>query len=343
MTLSRRGFMGVAASLTALSPFASACLSGVRAEVAQNEGAQKKIAIVAKIGGIPWFNAMERGILSAGKETGCNAWMIGPTQADAAQQVSAIEDLIARKVDVIGVVPNDASSLVPVLQRARAAGIHVISHESPGQQGAEWDLEFTTPAADGERHMEALAKATGGTGGYIIIVGSLTVPQHKMRADAAIALQKEKYPDMHLIGDRFGCGESVDDSYRTVMDQLRAHPDLTGVLAFGSQGPIGAARAVDARGRIKSVSVVGPFSPGQGAKYVRSGAIRCGYIWNPLLAGQTLVRLTMMMATGKPITNGMDLTDIGALQVDPAQRSVLAPKMQIIDRSTIDALVALGL
>ncbi|WP_025886428.1 substrate-binding domain-containing protein [Asaia prunellae] len=338
MNVSRRGFLGAAASLTALAPFASSRFSPVFAE-----GAPKKIAIVAKIGGIPWFNAMERGIQSAGKETGCNAWMIGPTQADAAQQVSAIEDLIARKVDVIGVVPNDASSLVPVLQRARAAGIHVISHESPGQQGAEWDLEFTTPAADGERHMEALAKASGGKGGYIIIVGSLTVPQHKMRADAAIALQKAKYPDMHLIGDRFGCGESVDDSYRTVMDQLRAHPDLTGVLAFGSQGPIGAARAVDARGKIKTVSVVGPFSPGQGAKYVRSGAIRCGYIWNPLLAGQTLVRLGLMLATDKLITNGMDMTDIGALQVDPAQHSILAPKMQIIDRSTIAELVALGL
>lgn len=338
MIVSRRGFMGAAASLTALAPFASARLSPVFAG-----DAPKKIAIVAKIGGIPWFNAMERGIQSAGKEAGCNAWMIGPTQADAAQQVSAIEDLIARKVDVIGVVPNDASSLVPVLQRARAAGIHVISHESPGQQGAEWDLEFTTPAADGERHMEALAKATGGKGGYIIIVGSLTVPQHKMRADAAIALQKAKYPDMHLIGDRFGCGESVDDSYRTVMDQLRAHPDLTGIVAFGSQGPIGAARAVDARGKIRTVSVVGPFSPGQGAKYVRSGAIRCGYIWNPLLAGQTLVRLGVMLANDKPITNGMEMQDIGALQVDPAQRSILAPKMQIIDRSTIDELVALGL
>lgn len=340
MLVSRRGFLGTAASLTALSPFVSSLPAHSMARI---QNTPKKIAIVAKIGGIPWFNAMERGILSAGKELGCEAWMIGPTQADAAQQVSAIEDLIARRVEVIGVVPNDPSSLVPVLERARAAGIHVISHESPGQQGAEWDLEFTTPAADGERHLEALAKATDGKGGYIIIVGSLTVPQHRMRADAAIALQKSKYPNMRLIGDRFGGGESVDESYRTVLDQLRAHPDLTGVLAFGSQGPIGAARAVDARGKIRSVAVVGSFSPGQGAKYIRSGAIRCGYIWNPTLAGQTLVRLGMIMANEKPIMNDMDLTDIDTLQIDPGQRSILAPKMQIIDRSTINELVALGL
>jgi hypothetical protein len=66
------------------------------------------IGVVVKIGGIPWFNAMEAGIKKAAGETGADAWMVGPTQADAAQQVKAVEDLIARKVDVIAVVPNDA-------------------------------------------------------------------------------------------------------------------------------------------------------------------------------------------------------------------------------------------
>ncbi len=307
------------------------------------QGPKKKIAVVAKVGGIPWFNAMEVGIKQAGAETGTDAWMVGPTQADAAQQVAAVEDLIARKVDVISVVPNDADSLVPVFQRAHAAGIKIITHESPTQQGNDWDLEFTTPAADGERHLEALAQAMGGVGQYIIIVGSLTVPQHRLRADAAITLQRTKYPKMQLVGDRFGVGESLDDSYRTVLDQIRAHPELHGVLAFGSQGPIGAARATDERGKIKSIAVVGPFSPGQGAKYIRSGAIRIGYIWNPLLAGQTIVRLSAMVANGKQPTTGLVMPDVGAITVDPTTRVIMANKIQAIDKDTIDKLVALGL
>src|SRR5881296_1071352 len=72
------------------------------------------IGVVVKIGGIPWFNAMEAGIKKAAGETGADAWMVGPTQADAAQQVKAVEDLIARHVDVIAVVPNDAKALEPV-------------------------------------------------------------------------------------------------------------------------------------------------------------------------------------------------------------------------------------
>ena len=71
-----------------------------------------QIGVVVKIGGIPWFNAMEVGIKKAAPEVGADAWMVGPTQADAAQQVRAVEDLIARKVNVIAVPPSTTWLLV---------------------------------------------------------------------------------------------------------------------------------------------------------------------------------------------------------------------------------------
>ena len=307
--------------------------------------AQKKpqIATVVKIGGIPWFNAMEVGIKKAGEEQGVEAWMIGPTQADAAQQVRAVEDLIARKVDVIAVVPNDAVALEPVFQRAKAAGIKIITHESPDQKFNDWDIELTSVTGFGEQHMEGLAEATGGKGKYIVYVGSLTVPLHNKWADAAIALQKAKYPGMQLAADRFGVAESLDDSYRTALDQMRANPDLVGILAFGSQGPIGAARAVDERGRAGKVAVVGPFSPGQGAKYIKSGAIRVGYIWNPNLAGQTIVRVGAMLAKGETPADGAELPELGAVKVDGEKRLILAQKLEAINKGSIDQLTALGL
>jgi simple sugar transport system substrate-binding protein len=93
--------------------------------------AETKIGVVVKIGGIPWFNAMEAGIKERSAKLGVNGFMVGPTSADPALQVRAIEDLIAQKVDFIGVVPNDAKVLEPVLKKAQAAGIKVITHESP--------------------------------------------------------------------------------------------------------------------------------------------------------------------------------------------------------------------
>jgi simple sugar transport system substrate-binding protein len=87
------------------------------------------MGVVVKIGGIPVVQRHGAGHPRAGRGRGMQAEMIGPTSADPALQVRAIEDLIARGVDVIGVVPNDEAALEPVLQKARDAGIRVVSHE----------------------------------------------------------------------------------------------------------------------------------------------------------------------------------------------------------------------
>jgi simple sugar transport system substrate-binding protein len=305
--------------------------------------ADPRVGIVVKIGGIPWFNAMEVGIKKAAPEFKMDAWMVGPTQADAAQQVRAIEDLIARKVAVIGIVPNDSAALEPVLGRARAAGIKILAHEGPDQKEKDWDFELTTVEGYGRAHMDLLAKNMGEEGKYIVFVGSLMVPLHNAWADAAIAYQKEKYPKMQMLGDRFGVAESVDDSLKTTQDQIRANPDLKGILTFGSQGPIGAARALENRGKAESIVLVGGFSPGQGVKYVKSGTIRGGFIWNPMTAGEIFVQVASMLAAGKNPTDNMELTGVGPVRVDPDKKLIQAQKLESLDKANIDRLVALGL
>ena len=190
--------------------------------------------------------------------------------------------MIAKKVDVIGVVPNDGKALEPVLKRAQDSGIKVIMNESPGQKNADWDIELIQDKAFGEAHLEAFADAIGGEGKYVVYVGGLTVALHNLWADYAVALQKSKYPKMQQIGDRFGVSNSVDDSYKTAIDQMQAHPDLKGFLIFGANGPIGAGNAVSDRDKIGKVIVVGPFIPSQGRKLMKSGAITRGFLWNPI-------------------------------------------------------------
>lgn len=307
------------------------------------QAADPQLGVVVKIGGIPWFNAMEVGIKKAAPEFKVDAWMVGPTQADAAQQVRAIEDLIARKVAVIGIVPNDSPALDPVLGRARAAGIKVLAHEGPNQKEMDWDFELTTIEGYGKAHMDLLAKEMGEEGKYIVYVGSLTVPLHNAWADAAIAYQKEKYPKMEMLGDRFGVAESVDESLKTTQDQIRANPDLKGILTFGSQGPIGAARVLEDRGKAKDIVLVGGFSPGQGVKYVKSGTIRGGFIWNPMTAGEIFVQLASMLAAGKEPTDNMELTGVGPVRVYPDKKLIQAQKLESLDKENIDRLVELGL
>jgi simple sugar transport system substrate-binding protein len=115
-----------------------------------------------------------------------------------------VEDLVAKKVRLIAVVPNDANALQPIFKRAQAAGIPVITHESPDQQGNTWDIEMIDNKQFGELYMQKLAGYMGEEGEYMVVVGGLTVPLHNAWADYAIAYQKEHYPKMKLAADRFG-------------------------------------------------------------------------------------------------------------------------------------------
>ena len=140
--------------------------------------------------------------------------MIGPANVDPAQQVKLFEDLIAKKVDVIGLVPLDVKVAEPVLKRAQEAGIPVITHEGPEQEGRTWNVELIDSVVFGEVQMQKLAKEMGEEGEYVVYVGTLTTPLHNNWADAAIAYQKENYPKMKLVADRFPGADEIDTAYR---------------------------------------------------------------------------------------------------------------------------------
>jgi simple sugar transport system substrate-binding protein len=183
----------------------------------------------------------------------------------------------------------------------------------------------------------------GGKGEYAVFVGSLTVPLHNAWADAAIAYLKAKYPDMKLVGERYGVAENVDDSRKTALDLIAAHPDLHGFLAFGSQGPIGAGRAIEERNLIGKIFVLGPFSPGQGRKLVKEGAISGGFMWNPAEAGRVFVTMGKMMVDGAEIKNGTKIEGLGEVKPDAKAHNIITDNLVAINADTVDKLADLGL
>lgn len=321
---------------------AGVALSASLAGAAFAEG-KPTMGVVVKIGGIPWFNAMEAGIKEQGEKLGVDAMMIGPTSADPALQVRAIEDLIAKGVDVIGVVPNDEAALEPVLAKAREAGIKVLSHEGPGLKNVDWNFELASAKGFGEAYADLLAEKLGGKGEYAVFVGSLTVPLHNAWADAAIAKLKADHPDMKLVGDRYGVAENVDESRKTALDLMAANPGLTGFLAFGSQGPIGAARAVEEQRRGGEVVVLGPFSPGQGRDLLKDGVLTGGFMWNPKQAGEVFVTLGKMLVDGQEITDGMEIEGLGVVHPDVANKDIITDNLVTISVDTVDQLADMGL
>ena len=316
---------------------ASACLFSSPSFAAEKAD-KHDIAVVAKVTGIPWFNRMETGVNQAAQQLNVNAYQTGPATPDPAQQVKVIEDLIAKNVDAIIVVPNDAKVLEPVLKKARDKGIVVLTHESPDQQIGQWDIETIDSQKYAEANVDQLAKAMGGKGGYAIYVGSLTVPLHNAWADYAVKYQKEKYPEMVEVTSRLPVAESIDKSYATTLDLMKTYPQLKGIIGFGSLGPIGAGQAVAKKRAKDKVAVVGIAMPSQAAPYLIRGDIKQVLLWDPKDAGYALVTVADRLLQGQEVTPDLSIDGLGKADVDMKDHVIRFNKILAVTKDNAQSL-----
>lgn len=280
--------------------------SGQASKAPAASGKKLKIGTVVKVSGSEWFARMETGIKKFSGETGDETFLLGPPQADAAQQIKIIEDLIAQKVDAMFVVPISSEALEPVLKRARDQGIIVVTHEASGIQNADYDIEAFDNAKYGEHFMDKLAASMGEKGEYAIMVGSLTAKSHNEAADAAVALQKQKYPNMKLVGDRVESNDDQKVGYEKTKELLKAHPNLTGLLGFAMPDAAGMALAVEEMGLAGKVKIFGTSLVSVSGKFLNSSVNSISF-WDPADVGYVGMKVIREIADGKKISDGQDL------------------------------------
>ena len=290
-------------------------------------GAKKyEIAVVVKIAGIPWFNRMAEGVEQAAKELGVNAYLIGPSTADPAPQVQMVEDLVTRVVDAICVVPNDAKALKPVFEKAREKGIVILTHESPFETEAiDWDVETIDSVEYGKMAINEIVRVLVENGiqcteenpcGFVMLVGSLTVPLHNYWADVALEYAKKYFPFLKELTPRLPTAESVEDSRAAVLDLITTYGDkLKAVIGWGSLGPIGAAQAVYEKGLQDKIIVGGSAIPSTAVPYLSTGAMDWAQLWDPKDAGYALVYIAKQILDGKKIEPGMEIPELGPISI----------------------------
>jgi simple sugar transport system substrate-binding protein len=265
------------------------------------------IPTIVKIAGIQWFNRMETGVKKFAKDTGNDSYEVGPPKADAQLQVQLVEDMIAKKVDAITVVPFSPEALEPVLAKARADGIKVVTHEASNIQNADWDLEAFQNVEYGKHQMDLLAACMHGEGQYAVFVGSLESKTHNEWVDGAIAEQKEKYPKMELVGGRNETYDDQQKAYAKTQELLRKYPDLKGFKGSASTDVAGIGLAIEERGLENKTCVVGTSLPSIAGQYLKSGAVKAINFWDPADAGYLMQKIAVMLLKGEKVTDGMDL------------------------------------
>lgn len=246
----------------------------------RGHGAPKyRVVIMPKLVSISYYDAVKRGVDQATKELPeLKVEWIGPTQDQVDQQIEMIDKLIPTRPDLIAVAANDPVAIVPVLKKARAAGIRVMS----------WDgdtnfREFFVNLVDfnefGVQVVEAMQEEIGSKGEIAIVTTSFTAPNQSSWIEAIKKHTYARYPGLR-IADVRPAGESTEEARRIAQDYLKTIPGLKGIIVLGVPNVPGVAQAVRDAGLAGKVAVVGNGTPDLMRPYLKDGTVKKVPLWN---------------------------------------------------------------
>jgi ABC-type sugar transport system substrate-binding protein len=259
----------------------------------------------------PWRIAQTASLREEAARRGVQL-VVTDAQGQTAKQVSDVEDLIARRVDLLLLAPREFEGLAPALEAANRAQIPVIlvDREAAGTAGEDYVTFLGSNFIEqGRRAAAWLAQATGSEAGIVEL--SLT-PGSSVARDRAAGFREElaKHPGMTIIASQTGDasrakGERV---MQNIAQSLGSR--ITAVYAHNDEMALGAIRALEAAGRQPGKDVIVVSVDGQRAalEAILAGKLGATVESNPRfgpLAFETIKRYRQ----GQPIPPRILLTD----------------------------------
>jgi ABC-type sugar transport system substrate-binding protein len=299
-------------------------------------GGPKKICMMPKLVGIPYFNASEKGAKEAAEEIGVELVYDGPTEAKAALQSQMIEQWIQQQCGAISVAANDPDALAPAMKKAEEAGIKTSAWDADVAKDArEVFVNQATFDAIGYKLVDVMAEQTGGKGKFLVVTGSLTAPNQVAWLEAMRERMKEKYPEMSISSVEPG-EEDLQLGIDITKNYLRANPDTAGVFGITSVALPGAAEAVEQEGLEGEVAVTGLSTPNDMKPYLESGAVEEFVLWNPIDLGYLAVHVANAQLEGNlPKSGSFEAGRLGKVKLIAEDEVLLGPPL-VFTQENID-------
>ena len=300
----------------------SALLAAIlAAALAQPALAADKIALVVKSLGNGFFDAAHQGALDAAKELkDVEIIYTGPAKATAEGQIEIINTLIAQDVKAIVISANDPDALVPVLKKAMARGIKVVSFDSAVRKdGRQMHLAPSSTALIGQK-LVTMAEDAGGKNAEIAVLSATAQATNQNAWIAAMktVMAQSGHSGVKLDAVVYG-DDQTDKSYREAQGLFKSYPNLKVIVAPTTVGVAAAAKAVQDEKKVGQIYVTGLGLPSEMAGHVHSGAVKSFAIWNPIDLGYSSIMAASAFingkATGKP-GDQISLGRVGTVTLD---------------------------
>lgn len=275
--------------------------------------------------------------VAAAKQLGATV-SVQSADASEARQISQIENLISRGVDVIVIVPFNSKTLGNVVAEAKKAGIKVISYD---RLILDADVDAYI-SFDNEKVGELQAQGVFNAqpkGNYFLLGGAPTDNNAKMLREGQLKVLKPAIDrgDIKVVGQQWVPEWSASNALRIVEDALTANNNKISAIVASNDGTAGGAiQALAAQHLAGKVPVSGQDADLAAVKRVMAGT-QTMTVYKPIkqIAGEA-AKLAVQLANGeKPAYNA---------QYDNGKKKVETILLQptLLTKSNADVVVKDG-
>jgi ribose transport system substrate-binding protein len=271
----------------------------------------------------PFRIAETQSIRDEAAKLGITNLLVTNAQSDLNRQISDIKSLLDRGAQLLVVAPLNSDGLQPALDAAKARKVPVVTIDRKVTSRPCTDY-LTFIGSDfvqqGKRAAQAMAKATGGTGKVVILLGS---SGNNVTTDRTQGFKDElaRTPGLTVVAEQ--TGDFDRSKGQAVMEQLiQSHPDVTAVYAENDEMGVGAVNALKTAGKTpgKDVKVVSIDGTRNAVQLIAGGNYNAVIESNPRfgpLAFQTLQKFE----NGEPIPASIVITDDQYDETNAAQKA----------------------
>jgi ribose transport system substrate-binding protein len=262
-----------------------------------------KIGISMKTLDAPYFAAQEVSAKKKATELGCEVISVD-AQNDLNKQVADVEDMVAQGINALIINPRDSKGLVPAVNAATAAGVHVFVIDSTIDPQANFvTLVQSSNSQNGLLVGQWLANATKGKDLKIALIsgdkGNEVGQERRLGVLAGLLegqLRNEGRARFEVVGQGWG-GWTNEGGLKAMEDLLTANPNINVVLGENDSMVLGAEKAL---GDTKDVLLLAAADGQKEAlQAIKEGKYGATGLNDPAIVAATAVDLAKKAIDGK--------------------------------------------
>lgn len=244
----------------------------------------------------PFFVTLKEGAEKAAKEAGAELIVVD-AQDDSAKQLSDVEDLIQKKVDILLINPTDSHAVSSAVESANQAGIPVITVDREAEGGETVAHIASDNVSGGKMAGEYILEQLGGKGNIVELEG---IPGTSAARDRGKGFHEavDGKPGVKVVASQpadFNRAKGLN-----VMENiLQSHKDIQAVFAHNDEMALGALEAIKAAK--KEILVVGFDAIEDAVKAVEKGDMAATIAQKPEEMGRIAAEVAVKAAKGEKV------------------------------------------